>query len=186
VLRCGERATEKLRTRLAIAGQRFADLVRYSFVDASNVRAMERDTPKVAELRCRLPDNSKELIQKAFARLLDEYVSAGTVDNGQVPAGGLDESWAVRRYRRMRPIDGEPLEGRVPCKKACPPTPRSSDEIARILSRVCDQTCSIFLAHRRGMSYQDISKELRVSQRTVQEHVAHALLILMNQRWECE
>jgi DNA-directed RNA polymerase specialized sigma24 family protein len=58
----------------------------------------------------------------------------------------------------------------------------SSEEIAQILGTANQETCRIFLAHRRGLSYREIARELQVPERTVQFHIARAMLILMKHR----
>jgi DNA-directed RNA polymerase specialized sigma24 family protein len=57
-----------------------------------------------------------------------------------------------------------------------------AEEIEAILGNASEETSRIFWAHRRGMSYEEIARELHVSYRSVEMQIAHALLLLMAYR----
>jgi DNA-directed RNA polymerase specialized sigma24 family protein len=58
----------------------------------------------------------------------------------------------------------------------------SVEEIEAILGNANEETSRVFWAHRCGMSYEEIARELHVSYRSIEMQIAHALLLLMAYR----
>ena len=150
---------------------------------------------KLRRLLCRKGrsrEDAEDLIQEAFLRL-HVYRTAADVANEEAFLRRTVTNLAIDQYRRDRPdiwtevsIDqGDVHRPRV----ALEPSPEAELEaqqllsaIIRLLEGVSPRTCEIYLAHRAGYTYDEISSRLSVSHITIRRHIARALLAIMEYR----
>ena len=59
---------------------------------------------------------------------------------------------------------------------------QSLSAIILVLEAVSPRTCEIYLAHRAGYTYDEISAQLKVSHITIKRHIARGLLAIMEYR----
>lgn len=147
---------------------------------------------KLLRRQGRSHQDAEDLIQDAFVRL-QEYCRSAEVRNQEaflvhaVSNLSIDQS---RRERIRSPAKQtlEELEGSAGLMDPAPNPERvlaaqqRLAQITRALTAVSVRTCDIFLAQRAGFTYEEIATELNISQRTVQKHVARAMLLLMQIR----
>lgn len=144
---------------------------------------------KLLRRQGRSHEDAEDLIQEAFVRL-QEYCGRTKVHNEEAFLVHTVSNLAIDQYRRGRilsyaPETLEELDQRTQLVDSAPSPERilaaqqRLDEITRSLSTVSPRTCEIFLAQRAGFSYEEIAAELDISQRTVQKHIARAMLLLL-------
>jgi RNA polymerase sigma-70 factor (ECF subfamily) len=147
---------------------------------------------KLCRRQGRSRQDAEDLLQEAFLRL-HEYRRGSAVRNEEAFLARTVANLAIDQYRRDRIVSYatqslEELEGSAPLIDAGPTPERALAaqqrlaEITRALSAVSHKTCEIFLAQRAGYSYEEIAADLRISQRTVQKHIARAMFLLMQRR----
>jgi RNA polymerase sigma factor (sigma-70 family) len=147
---------------------------------------------KVCRRRGRSQEDAEDLIQEAFLRL-HEYCRKTEVRDEEAFLARTVSNLAISEYRRERIVSfvsqtGEELEQTAGLSDPIPGPERiyaaqqRLDEITRTLGAVSERTCQIFLAHRAGYSYEEISSDLGVSHRTIQKHIARAMFLLMEIR----
>ena len=78
----------------------------------------------------------------------------------------------VRLERRGVLIDPSPSPERVAAAE------RRLDGVVSLLNAISPRTCQIFIAQRGGYSYEEIATAFGVKPRTIEKHVASAMLAL--------
>ena len=147
---------------------------------------------KVCRRRGRSQEEAEDLIQEAFLRL-HEYCRETEVRDEEAFLARTVSNLAINEYRRERIVSFsretvEELEQTTGLSDSSPGPERICaaqqrlDEITRTLGAVSERTCQIFLAQRAGYSYEEIAVDLGISQRTVQKHIARAMLLLIRIR----
>jgi len=142
--------------------------------------------------RGRSLDDAEDLIQEAFLHLVESSLTT-EVRNQEAFLVRTVSNLAINQYRRglIAPFSRESLDDLEHTATLADPAPgperivaaqQRLEEIKRILGATSDRTCEIFLAHRAGYSYEEIAAQRGISQRTVQKHLARAVLLLMNER----
>lgn len=127
-------------------------------------------------------EEARDLVQDAFARLLGA-TRQGTLERPEAFLNRIVRNLLIDRARRLAnrtphvPIDGasEPVVR---------PTQTDAIELAETQARyraavaaLPDRTRTVFLLHRvDGLSYKTIAADLGISVRTVEWHVAQAIL----------
>ena len=150
---------------------------------------------KLRRLLCRKGmsrEDAEELVQEAQMRLLI-YGATSEIVNEDVFLRHTVANLAIDQYRRARPdkrthvsLDQWDVRS-VPA--ALGPSPEAEVEaqqslsaIIRVLEAVSPRTCEIYLAHRAGYTYDEISAHLNVSHITIKRHIARGLLAIMEYR----
>jgi RNA polymerase sigma factor (sigma-70 family) len=134
-------------------------------------------------------EDAEDLIQEAQLRL-HVYGADVDIDNEEAFLRRTVNNLKIDRYRRLRPeIRAEvsldhfdvqrPLAALNPSPEAQVEAQQSLSEIIRLLVDVNPRTCEIFLAHRAGYTYDEISDRLNVSHITIKRHVARGLVAVM-------
>ena len=147
---------------------------------------------KVCRRRGRSQEEAEDLIQEAFLRL-HEYCRTTEVRNEEAFLARTVSNLAINEYRREQIISYasesvEEIEQCVGLADAGPGPERivaaqqRLEQITRVLGAVSERTCEIFLAHRAGYSYEEIAADLKISQRTVQKHIARAVFLLIRMK----
>jgi RNA polymerase sigma factor (sigma-70 family) len=148
---------------------------------------------QVCRRRGRSQEEAEDLIQEAFLRL-HEYCIDTEVRNEEAFLARTVSNLAINEYRREQIVSfvhetPEELERASTALVDANPTPerilaaqQRLDEITRALEAVSEKTCAIFLAHRAGYTYEEIAANFDITERTVQKHIARAMLILIRMR----
>jgi RNA polymerase sigma factor (sigma-70 family) len=143
---------------------------------------------KLHRLLCRKGrsrEDAEDLIQEAFLRL-HVYQTVAGVANEEAFLRRTVTNLAIDQYRRDRPdiwtevsIDQgdvhSPLVALGPSPEAELEAQQSLSAVIRLLEGVSPRTCEIYLAHRAGYTYDEISSRLNVSHITIRRHIARAL-----------
>lgn len=157
---------------------------------------MSRGSARYAQLirLCRTRGCSREIarevVQEAHLRLLD-YQRAAKVKDADSLLRRIVINLAINHYRRELPKalvfeSVERLDRRGTLMELAPSPERTvaaEQELERVvglLNGVSRRTCQIFMAQRGGYSYEDIAAAFVIKPRTVEKHVASAVVALQD------
>jgi RNA polymerase sigma factor (sigma-70 family) len=146
----------------------------------------------VCRRRGRSREDAEDLIQEALLRL-EEYCRHREVRNKEAFLVRTVSNLAINQYRRERafsyaPEPIEELERTLPLIDPAPEPDRvfaakqRLREIQETLDAVSRRTREIYFAHRSGHGYDEIAAAFGISEKTVEKHIARAVLLLMNAR----
>ncbi len=158
----------------------------------SSYRRLEKRLKKVLWRGGRSREEAEDLIQEALLRL-HEYCQSGEVKNREAFVVRTVRNLSIDRHRRDHRhlyVDGsvEQLEASIPLLDAGPSsdeiieTQQRLDKIRATLNAVNPRTREIYFAHRSGYSYAEIGAHMGISKSTIEKHIAHAVLALMDAR----
>jgi RNA polymerase sigma-70 factor (ECF subfamily) len=137
-------------------------------------------------------DDAEDLVQDAYVRFL-KYRQTHEIRDEAALLTCIVTNLAINRHRQfkiesrfgMERIDSD-LD---PADEDSASDPLQSIIVAErlegavtVLRRVSWRTCQIFLAHRSGYSYKEISREFGICSRTVQKHIDRANFLLQLRR----
>lgn len=143
---------------------------------------------KMCQRRGCPPEDAKELVQEAHRRLFEYQQSTKIRDvdsllrrivinlsityfhRQMVPSFAFQS--VARLERRGVLIDPSPSPERVAAAE------RRLDGVVSLLNAISPRTCQIFIAQRGGYSYEEIATAFGVKPRTIEKHVASAMLVL--------
>lgn len=128
------------------------------------------------------------MVQEAYLRLLD-YQRCATVKDADSLLRRIVINLAINHYHRELPraLAARSLEkldrrGRLvdqtPGPERTLAAEQELDRLVRLLNGVGPRTCQIFMAQRGGYSYEEIAAAFIIKPRTVEKHVASAMLAL--------
>jgi RNA polymerase sigma-70 factor (ECF subfamily) len=131
---------------------------------------------------------AKEVVQEAHLRLLDYQRSAKVKDADNL-LRRIALNLAINYYQRelKKALASENIDEldrrEVLIDPAAGPERTLSaeqelDSVVSLLSAVSPRTCQIFISQRGGYTYEDIASAYAVKPRTVEKHVASAVLAL--------
>lgn len=131
---------------------------------------------------------AKEVVQEAHLRLLD-YQRSARVKDADSLLRRIVINLAINHYHRELPralalqsIDALDRRGTLvdstPGPERMLAAEQELDRLVRLLNAVSPRTCQIFIAQRGGYSYEEIAAAFAVKPRTVEKHVASAMLAL--------
>jgi RNA polymerase sigma factor (sigma-70 family) len=129
-------------------------------------------------------EDARDLVQEAFARLL----GAGSFDRLRQPEAFLNRivrNLLIDRSRRAAargdhvPIDGDVGLAVPPPQADAIEVEQMRDRYRELVASLPDRMREVFLLHRvEELSYKEIAAQLGISVRTVEWHVAEAILRL--------
>lgn len=133
-------------------------------------------------------EDAKELVQEAHRRLF-EYQRSTKVRDVDSLLRRIVINLSITYFHRelATPVAFESLERLERRGKLIDPAPtvertfaaeQQLDGVLGLLSAISPRTCQIFVAQRGGYSYEEIATAFGVKPRTVEKHVATALLAL--------
>jgi RNA polymerase sigma factor (sigma-70 family) len=136
----------------------------------------------------RSPDDAEDLVQEAYVRFL-EYRRTREIRDEAALLSRIVSNLAINQYHRQRSVSVSAQEwlalevdpafiDAAPSAEQALVAHERLEHVVRILERVSQRTCQIFLAHRAGYSYEEIAAEFSISNRTVQKHIARATILL--------
>lgn len=137
-------------------------------------------------------EDAEDLIQEAHLRL-HIYGAATEIANEEAFLHHTITNLAIDQYRRDRPdirtevsldqweVQSSPA-ALSPSPEAEVEAQQSLSEIIRVLEAISTRTREIYLAHRAGYTYEEISAQLNVSYITIKRHVARGLMAIMEYR----
>lgn len=143
---------------------------------------------KVCQRLGRSPEEAEDLVQDAYVRFL-EYRQGNQIRNEESLLSQIVANLAINQYHRERALAhlcgsfdelderGEPCDDSPEVFRILAAQDRLR-EVEKILTKVSQRTCQIFVAHRAGFSYQEIGCEFGISGRTVQKHIVRATILL--------
>jgi RNA polymerase sigma-70 factor (ECF subfamily) len=131
---------------------------------------------------------AKEVVQEAYVRLLD-YQRSAKVKDPESLLRRITLTLAINYFQRELPkalatesIDNPDHRGSLIDSAAGPEQTLAAEQelngVVSLLSAVSHRTCQIFLAQRSGYSYEEIASAFAVKPRTVEKHVASAMVAL--------
>ncbi len=131
---------------------------------------------------------AEEVVQEAHLRLLD-YQRCAKVRDADSLLRRIVINLSINHYHRelsrapaFQSIDRLERRGRLiepgPGPERTLAAEQELDSVVRLLSAVSPRTCQIFIAQRSGYSYEEIASAFAVKPRTVEKHVASAVLAL--------
>jgi RNA polymerase sigma factor (sigma-70 family) len=133
-------------------------------------------------------EDAKELVQEAHLRLFDYERSTKVRDVDSLLRRILINLSITHFHRdlstRFTFESAEKLERRgflvdpAPGPERTLAAEQQVDRVVSLLSATSPRTCQIFIAQRGGYSYEEIAAVYAVKPRTVEKHVASAMLIL--------
>jgi RNA polymerase sigma factor (sigma-70 family) len=133
-------------------------------------------------------EDARDVVQEAYLRLL-QYQRSAKVRDPDSLLRRIVINISINHYHRARssPIVPESigaLDRRgmlidpAPCPERTLGAEQELDRVVNVLSAVSPRTCQIFIAQRGGYSYEEIATAFAVKPRTVEKHVASAVLAL--------
>ena len=128
------------------------------------------------------------MVQEAYLRLL-QYQRSTKIRDPDAVLRRIVINISINHYHRERssPIVRESVGALDRRGELIDPTPGAEralaaeqelDRVVGLLSAVSPRMCQIFIAQRGGYSYEDIAIAFAVKPRTVEKHVASAVLTL--------
>lgn len=157
-------------------------------VTMSRLSARYAQLIKMCRRRGCPPEDAKELVQEAHRRLFEYQQSTKIRDVDSLlrlivinlsityfhreMAAPLAFRSAARLERRGMLIDPAPGPERAVAAE------RRLDGVVSLLNAISPRTCQIFIAQRGGYSYEEIAAVFGVKPRTIEKHVASAMLAL--------
>jgi RNA polymerase sigma-70 factor (ECF subfamily) len=147
---------------------------------------------KVCLRRGRSQEDAEDLIQEALLRL-EEYCRSAVVRNREEFLARTVANLAIDQQRRARTVAyaSEPVEELARILPIIDPNPDPERVLAaeqRLLVVQCRldaasvRTREIYFAHRSGYRYDEIAAAFDITEKTVEKHIARAVLILMSAR----
>ena len=147
---------------------------------------------KLCRRRGRSHEDSEDLIQEALLRL-EQYCRDGQIRNREAFLVRTVCNLAINQYRRERVVAyiNEPIEELEHTLPLIDPNPgpdrifaarQRLSEVQRTLDAVSRRTREIYFAHRGGYRYDEIAAAFGISEKTVEKHVARAVLLLVDKR----
>jgi RNA polymerase sigma factor (sigma-70 family) len=157
-------------------------------VTMSRLAARYAQLIKMCRRRGCPPEDAKELVQEAHRRLY-EYQRTTTVRDAESLLRRIVINLSITYFHRELSapnvfvsvdrldrhgllIDPAPSPERVVAAE------QQLDGVIRLLDAVSPRTCLIFIAQRGGYSYEELAAALGVKPRTIEKHVASAMLAL--------
>jgi RNA polymerase sigma-70 factor (ECF subfamily) len=134
-------------------------------------------------------EDAEDLIQEAMLRL-HVYGQAQAVVNEEAFLRQAVHNLSIDQHRRDRPdlrrtVSIEDVNGRG-LLVAPGLTPdqileaqQRLDSLSALLDAVNPRTREIYFAHRSGYSYAEIARHMRISEITIERHIARALMAIM-------
>lgn len=131
---------------------------------------------------------AKEVVQEAYLRLFD-YQRSAKVKDADALLRRIALNLAINHYqrelRRLPPtecLDKLDRRGKLIDPGPGPERTLAAEQelngVVNVLSAVSARTCQIFIAQRGGYSYEEIASAFAVKPRTIEKHVASAVLAL--------
>jgi RNA polymerase sigma factor (sigma-70 family) len=143
---------------------------------------------KVCRARGCSQEDARDVVQEAYMRLL-QYQRSAKVPDPDSLLRRIVIHISINRYHRERSSPFVPesigtLDRRGMLIDPAPGPERTLaaeqelDRVVSLLTAVSPRMCQIFIAQRGGYSYEDIAAAFAVKPRTVEKHVASAVLTL--------
>jgi RNA polymerase sigma factor (sigma-70 family) len=140
--------------------------------------------------RGRTLEDAEDLVQEAYARLL-EYQRSAKVRDEEAFLRRVVSNLAINQYHREQiltftqesidELDRQAvLVDRSPGIERILSARQQLEQIAAMLSAVSRRTSDIFLAHRAGYSYDELASAFGITPRTVKKHIARGKSMLAN------
>jgi RNA polymerase sigma factor (sigma-70 family) len=147
---------------------------------------------RVCRRRGRSQEDAEDLIQEALLRL-EEYCRSAEVRNKEEFLAKTVNNLVSDQQRRARVLAyaSEPVEELAQSVPLIDPSPgpdrivaaeQRLQQIQETLDAVSRRTREIYFALRAGYRYDEIAAAFGISDKTVEKHVARAVLKLMNER----
>jgi RNA polymerase sigma factor (sigma-70 family) len=147
---------------------------------------------KVCQRRGRSQEDAEDLIQEALLRL-EEYCRSAVVRNKEEFLARTVSNLAIDQQRRARVVTyaSESVEELAQILPLIDTTPGPEQVLAAeqrlravqaTLDAVSTRTREIYFAHRAGYRYDEIAAAFGITEKTVEKHIARAVLLLMNAR----
>jgi len=143
---------------------------------------------KMCQRRGCPPEDAKELVQEAHRRLFEYQRSTAVRDVDSLLRRIVINLSITHFYREMSmPSRFERIDRLDKRGILVDPSPgleqvvaaeRQLDGVMGLLNAVSPRTCQIFIAQRGGYTYEEIATAFGVKPRTVEKHVASAMLVL--------
>lgn len=154
-------------------------------IDRAQLDAFYRiEAPRLRQFLKRkiwLEDERNDIVQEAFARLAASTSGAARYNPGAYLQGIVRHLLAdrVRQWIRIRSID--PLDLAAECEPLGPDTAAEINEMREryraAVEALPPKTREVYLLHRRDdLGYRQIAEQLGISIRTVEWHVAQAII----------
>jgi RNA polymerase sigma factor (sigma-70 family) len=133
-------------------------------------------------------EDAKELVQEAHLRFF-EYEQSTIIRDVDSLLRRIVINLSITHYHRelSRPYVSSEIEKLDRRGMLIEPTPgperilaaeQQLDGVVNLLSAASERTCQIFVAQRGGYSYEEIAVAFAVRPRTVEKHLASAILML--------
>jgi RNA polymerase sigma-70 factor (ECF subfamily) len=143
---------------------------------------------KVCRARGCSREDAKDVVQEAHLRLF-EYLRTTTVRDVKSLLRRIVINLSINYYHseRSKPFVPESIGALDRRGMLVDPSPgpertlaaeQQLDGVVSLLSAVSPRTCQIFIAQRGGYSYEEIASAFAIKPRTVEKHVASAVLAL--------
>lgn len=150
--------------------------------------ALRAHLVRKCQRRGRSFEDAEDLVQEACLRLLT-YRKTRTIYDEKAFLARIVANLAINMYHREQILTFAPEaleefdeQGLLVDSCAGPERMLIAEqrvrEITQMLCSVSTRSCSIFVAHRLGYTYGEISSMFGVSERTVKKHVSRALVLL--------
>lgn len=134
------------------------------------------------------PEDAKDLVQEAHRRLF-EYQRSTRVRDVDSLLRRIVINLSITYFHReasmpsvLGRIDSLETRGMLVDQSPGPErtiaAARQLDRVVSVLDAVSPRTCQIFIAQRGGYSYEEIATAFGIKPRTVEKHVASAMLAL--------
>ena len=143
---------------------------------------------RFCQLKGRSPEDAEDLIQTALLRL-EEYCRSAEVRNKEQFLAKTVRNLVVDQIRHERVVSyvPEPVEDLPDSLSLADPAPTPDrvldaeqrlDEISRVLGTVSKRARDVYLLHMAGYEYREIGAALGISVKTVEGHMARAILAM--------
>jgi RNA polymerase sigma factor (sigma-70 family) len=147
---------------------------------------------KLCRRRGRSHEDAEDLIQEALLRL-EEYCRNAEVRNKEAFLFRTVSNLAINQslHERVLTYAYEPIEELEQSLPLVDPNPgpdrifaakQHLEEIRAALDAVSPRTREIYFSHKADYRYDEIAAAFGISAKTVEKHVARAVLLLMNNR----
>lgn len=133
-------------------------------------------------------EDAKEVVQEAFLRFF-EYERTGKVTDADHLLQRIAVTLSINHYHRapsnryqftrVEKLDRRGIVAHPdPGPERTLAAEQQVDRVVQALNAVGPRTCQIFFAQRGGYSYEEIAAAFAIKARTVEKHVAAAMLTL--------
>lgn len=157
-------------------------------VTMSRLAARYAQLIKMCRRRGCPPEDAKDLVQEAHRRLF-EYQRSTRVRDVDSLLRRIVINLSITYFHReasmpsvLGRIDSLETRGMLVDQSPGPErtiaAARQLDRVVSVLDAVSPRTCQIFIAQRGGYSYEEIATAFGIKPRTVEKHVASAMLAL--------